>query len=305
MHGDFSVDEETPMGQADARLPPFTAVILYLVSQSRVVEMLDSLASLHANLPGHPWPVVLFHTGDFDDVEAQQTLVRQVDEYLGADAESMRFAARLEFVKLEWALPEGIPDNVTQVDPVEAFRWPGYHHMCAFFAVHVFTHPRLQDVTYYMRMDTDSLIEEPLCYDPFELMHRNRKVYGYRSVGGDAFEVTRGLPEYVADYASRHSPVADRLRHNDWDGAYVDEDGEMVVPRTLGYFNSFEIVALQAFRRPDVQEFFSRLDERDAPIRYATVQMFFDDERDTEEFCGMKYYHPQVPTPHCPCVPLS
>ncbi len=114
-------------------------------------------------------------------------------------------------------------------------------------------------MTYYMRMDTDSLIEEPLCYDPFELMHRNGKAYGYRSVGGNAFETTRGLLEYVTDYASRHSVVAARLRHNDWDGAYVDEDGDIVIPRTLGYFNSFEIVALQAFRRPDVQEFFDDL----------------------------------------------
>ncbi len=128
----FDVEEETPIQSPS---PPFTAVILYLISQSRVVEMLDSLASLHAKLPGHPWPILMFHTGDFDDAAAQQTLIRQVDEYLGGDAESMLFAARLEFVKLDWALPEGIPDNVTQVDPIEAFRWPGTSRSCLVYSI--------------------------------------------------------------------------------------------------------------------------------------------------------------------------
>ena len=43
--------------------------------------------------------------------------------------------------------------------------------MCAFFSAPIFTEPRLQNVTYYMRLDTDSLIKEPLCYDPSEVMH--------------------------------------------------------------------------------------------------------------------------------------
>ena len=32
-------------------------------------------------------------------------------------------------------------------------------------------------------------------------------------------------------------------------------------------------------------------DVGDAPIRYATVNMFLDIERDTEKFCAVPYFH--------------
>jgi len=46
---------------------PYTAAILYLVRLEDASNLLDSLASVKRNLPGPPWPVILFHTGDFDE----------------------------------------------------------------------------------------------------------------------------------------------------------------------------------------------------------------------------------------------
>lgn len=122
-----------------------------------------------------------------------------------------------------------------------------------YFSAPVFSEPRLKDVTYYMRMDTDSLITEPLCYDPFEVMHARQKSYGYRSITNDIDEVTIGLRTLVHDYTSAHPAVAERMRENKWQWPHLNEEGEMVTPRILGYNNNFEIVKLDAFRRPDVK----------------------------------------------------
>lgn len=111
---------ETP-----ANTLPYTAVILYLVARSRATELLDSLASIHTNLPGPPWPIVLFHTGDFDDERTRTELIARIVNHLGEASASSLFAERIEFVKLDWRLPQGIPANKELLDPIESYRWPG------------------------------------------------------------------------------------------------------------------------------------------------------------------------------------
>lgn len=104
---------------------PYTAAILYLVRLEDASELLDSLASVKRNLPGPPWPVILFHTGDFDEEGSRIELVDNVYNHLGANNGSKEFSERIEFVKLDWRLPEGISSDVDVVDPVFAHRWPG------------------------------------------------------------------------------------------------------------------------------------------------------------------------------------
>lgn len=106
--------------------PPYTAVILYLVTLSRSSELLDSLASINTNLPGSSWPIVLFHTGDFDGEHERAEFITQVRGHIGREHGSFQFAERIEFVKLDWRLPEGI---TADKDIVEYYRWPG--EVCA------------------------------------------------------------------------------------------------------------------------------------------------------------------------------
>lgn len=104
---------------------PYTAAILYLVRLEDASNLLDSLASVKRNLPGPPWPVILFHTGDFDEEGRRIELVDNVYNHLGANNGSKEFSERIEFVKLDWRLPKGISSDVDVVDPVFAHRWPG------------------------------------------------------------------------------------------------------------------------------------------------------------------------------------
>lgn len=161
--------------------------------------------------------------------------------------------------------------------------------MCGFFATQVFDHPRLSDVTYYMRLDTDSYIFAPLCdassspsliskhktsasslaqrtrtdmdiVDPIARFHARNATYGYRSRTSDPDWVTHGLWALADAFASRHTAVEFRLRANGW--SWPSERGQgqessgtpMKDDDFPTYYNNFEIVKLEAFRRPDVRE---------------------------------------------------
>ncbi len=98
------------------------------------------------------------------------------------------------------------------------------------------------------------------------------------------------------------------------------------------YYNNFEVVKLEQFRRPDVRLWLDEImkdplrifkyrwgkrlsssriihlihsSTGDAPLRYATVSMFFNLEHEVELFCDVKYYHQWLQDPQCKCVPLE
>ncbi|KZP29785.1 glycosyltransferase family 15 protein [Athelia psychrophila] len=292
---------------------PYTAAILYLTRSSRSSELIDSLSSLHNFVPGPAWPIILMHTGDYDDEEAQIDFVSDLRTHIGTENGSWTFAERVEFLKLDWSFPAGVSHDIDVVDPVMPNVWPGYHQMCAFFTAPIFDLPRLKAVTYYMRLDTDSLITAPLCYDPFEVMYTRQRSYGYLGISNDIDEVTIGVRGLVHDYAGAHPDVKERMDRNGWAWPHENDEGEMITPPIRGYNNNFEIVKLATFHRPDVRQWLEDLTsvpERwykyrwgDGPLRLVTTSMFLE-EKDLEVFCGMHYYHQYNAKIQCPCVPL-
>jgi mannosyltransferase len=104
---------------------PYTAAIIYLVRLSSESQLLESLESVYRYLPGHPWPVILFHTGDFDEESPRTNLIGHLHDLIGVGNASRAFSDRIEFVKLDWQLPKGISSDKNIVDPVDAHRWPG------------------------------------------------------------------------------------------------------------------------------------------------------------------------------------
>ena len=119
----INVDPSTP--------GPYTAVFIYLVSKNRASELLDSLASVHRNVPtAQPWPIVLFHTGDYDEIAAQRDFVADMRDRIKAEENSSieiseSFAGRIEYVKIEFPWPEDFPKDKALVDPVFPSVWPG------------------------------------------------------------------------------------------------------------------------------------------------------------------------------------
>jgi mannosyltransferase len=125
--------------------------------------------------------------------------------------------------------------------------------MCEFYAERIFDNPRLQYVTYYLRLDTDSTILEPLCYDPIERVHSNNLSYAYVSARTDPRWVTDGLWELVDAYALRTPGVDARMTRNGFPWPKERYMPVMKDEEFPMFYNNFEIVKLDRFRGPEVQ----------------------------------------------------
>lgn len=256
----------------------YSAVILYLANLRRLLELQTSLRSLFRNLPpqtSHPWPILLLYTEDLDDADLRSDFGLRLYDYLGGGQDAWWFVSRIEWVRLEWALPATISHDKEVVDPVFDDVWPGpsltpsaffpffnyfrinitgYHLMCAFFATQIFAHPRLRDVTYYMRLDTDSYLLSPPCEDPFARMHSRNASYGFRATGSDPPWVIHGMWAFLSQYARAHPAVEAKLAENGWQWPSGREEAEgMSNAGFPGYQNNFEVVNLDAFRKPEVR----------------------------------------------------
>ena len=267
----------------------YTAAIIYLAERDRLDDTIHSLGSLQLYIPWRvQWPIILFHTGDFENHDVLSEFYTKLEKDKWTKGLHSQLRKRIQFVRIDFTFPPGVSPDINVYNPEEFdWRWPGehthvlsvpvnvlsftkrvcftapslgYHHMCRFYAEQIFHHPRIRNLTYYMRMDTDSFIMKPLCYDPIEHVHHRNRVYAYNRITPDEGYVVRGMWNFIDRYARSHPGVDDQLRRNKWpwpqgrdrwiaDGIKYDGIG---VP---AYSNNFEIVRLKAFQRRDVVQF--------------------------------------------------
>ena len=86
----------------------------------------------------------------------------------------------------------------------------GYRRMCRFWFSGVFELADVRNLTYLMRLDTDSELRcRADSRDPFEVMARRRAIYGYVAVKMDHQRVARNLTAFGAAYARRVPQIQD------------------------------------------------------------------------------------------------
>ncbi|KAJ7458324.1 glycosyltransferase family 15 protein [Mycena galericulata] len=308
--------------------PPYTAALVYLLSvmpgPRPADEIFDSLALMQKYIPWRQqWPVLLLHAGGFADAETQAGFLSRTRT--GAkthgldDAAAETLVQRLEFVETHHELPEGIPAAGAGDDPVWAQEWPAYHHMCAFYSYKIFSHPRIRDLTYYLRLDDDSSVLGPTCLDPFEYMHTSNKSYAFRHFSPDMGWVTEGLHPFVNNYARRHPAVDRQLAKNNWewpgDRAWPGREEDFGRGANFpSYETNFDLVKVPRFRTPEMLEFFAELASEpkrfywnrwgDAPLRLAAVHMFLDVATEVHQMCEIPYAHKDYIFEDCDCTPL-
>ncbi|KAJ7658258.1 glycosyltransferase family 15 protein [Mycena polygramma] len=308
-----------------AAVAPYTAAIVYLVSvmpgPRSPDRLLRSLALLQKNIPWrHEWPVLLLHAGAYDTEDSRRQFLDRLresakDHALTSEATDSMLQ-RIEFVTTHHELPHGIPVDGVADGPIWNGEWPAYHHLCAFFSYKIFNHPRIKDLTYYLRLDDDSYVREPACLDPFEYMHVHNKSYAFRQQSPDAGWVTEGMWPLVSNYAQRHPDVEARLTHNnfEWPANRFWPNNYGVGVNFPSYETNFDLVKVPRFRTPEMTAFLDDLasDPRrfywyrwgDAPVRFAQVNMFLNVAEEVVRMCGIPYAHKDRPFEDCECVPL-
>ena len=170
--------------------------------------------------------------------------------------------------------------------------------MCRFWFSGVFELEDVRRLSYLMRLDTDSELRcRPGSRDPFELMARQRAVYGYVAVKTDHPMVAKNLTAFGAAYARRVPQIQDAFYR-------FPPHAPTNCPAPMFYTN-FEIMNVSWFaaharlrspgRRRD-----GKTENRwgDAPLRWLTLALFA--RRDQLLCFGGEYdYRHRGPQDHC------
>ena len=118
--------------------------------------------------------------------------------------------------------------------------------------------------------------------------------YGYKIIKGDEYFVTIGLNEFVENYIQRFRLLNHTL-FNDWNKYHPNRRHQPLI-----YYNNFEVVHVQSFLTEEVLDFAKNVDQSyqiyqsrwgDAPLRYATVNLFLNTSKDVWNFCDLVYKH--------------
>ncbi|KAL1512026.1 hypothetical protein AB1Y20_005301 [Prymnesium parvum] len=126
-----------------------------------------------------------------------------------------------------------------------------YFHMCNFFFSRVFSHPALAAAKYFMRLDSDSCFHGRIP-NVFRLLDERPDVsYIANDDNHDCNELVRGLRALTLDFAKSHN-----LSLREGVGAKGFPPGANCL---RGYYNNLEVVRLDAFRRSEVFEEWSRV----------------------------------------------
>jgi hypothetical protein len=165
----------------------------------------------------------------------------------------------------------------------------GYKNMCRFWAGEVFRHPKVQEYDYYMRLDCDSFITDPIGYDPFEMMAREDKDYAFMTGGKfrDTEPYYQGINDALREFEGQYTgtPIIKNKVDDLWEG--------------LLYYTNFEIVRVKAFSESLYMNLFDHIERvngiyihrwGDHIIRYAGIHILIGFDR-VKEITDIKYAH--------------
>lgn len=155
-------------------------VIAYLIHQKRIDELSLSLESLFRHYNDRfQYSILLFHETGFQVKGAKEAIGKRIGDDRSALLEFHEIIGFSQFPPgfdigddVEKAKRENVPD---------AWRYPGYHHMCSFWFRKLLLQPRMSSVEYVMRLDSDSTIRAPITYDLFDYVHLKGIRYAYRA----------------------------------------------------------------------------------------------------------------------------
>jgi hypothetical protein len=253
--------------------------ILYLIKNNHLDRSVVGIHStFHHFNDYYNYPVLfLYEKKNFNVTRAKELYSQRLS---GAQM------ALIEFVELELA-PVPSDFNFTaekQAGIVWEWAFPGYQQMCTFWFKQSFDHPRLRNLTYYMRLDTDGYIISNFTRDPFQMMYEKKLVYATRAHSGEPESVTHDMIPFLRDYTKDRIPV---------------NDLGLKSPNVEQFYNNFEIVHVPAFSQDHVKHFYEEVNRTynvyrwrwgDGPLRYYATRLFFRNDR-MFSYCGFHYNH--------------
>ncbi len=284
------------------------AAIVYLSEFKRLFMLSSSLKYLFNNFNQQfEYPIVIFHYGNLNNIIARLLIC------LSVGPENCELIEIIEAVGINEFPPSFEPSTANADNTAFFHLFPNYHFMDAFFFMKIYWQPWIiaNNISYYLRLDSDSYITKKINYDLFNYMESNHLVYGYRVRDGEHPCCSRLLTKFIRLYANEKniplsSPEVNWIKNlNDDELSKRDQNEATAFPMTQ-YYANFEIVHVPSFRDdPHVSSWLQSVwnDERyhvngiftnrwgDSLLRFYTIHMFPQLENRIHFFCDLDYFH--------------
>ena len=256
----------------NAPKPKINACVIVLARNADLAVLARTIGDFERNFNHrHNYPYVIFNRNPFTSNFKRTIgkLARAHVEFASIPENQWRIPKKLSLKKIRHSLMT-IGHSVT------------YRHMCRFYSGFFFQHPATLPYDYYMRIDVDSLFPCPIERDPFEMLTKENKTYGFRPQEYAPTVVSlwpRILEWLNASGLNENEKAANTL-------AFIsDDNGRTLSQQMCIFYNNFEVATFALFRSPSYLSYFTHLDrsggfyfERwgDAPVHTYYVNLMLD-----------------------------
>lgn len=287
------------------------AAIFYLTQNTdvRKTYLKTSLYFLFKNFNAkYKYPVVLLHEGDFDPKSQQEIILsvrsscRSLVTFVELDKEDFQVP---DFVDLKKA------QHSIEMKPVPYWRNLKYRLMCRWWMVHMPKYAKGYD--YIMRMDDDSIVEEPIKRDLFGWMDDKKLIYASNLIHVDCGMCCYGMQDFFQSLFPDRKDFIEKLfvrgetptqNIHDFRSVItiasapdVPTIGETLqLPMPIMYYNNFHITKTSFWMQEDVRKTVNAVDKNgsifyyrwgDAPLQSIIVALHGKPEEISR--CQFKY----------------
>jgi hypothetical protein len=272
---------------------------IFILTQNtieRKVYLKTSLYFLFKNFNAkYKYPVIILHEGDYTE-EAKKEIIagirsecRNLLTFKQIDEEDFRIPSHIDIDKM---------NSIIDLRVVPYWRNQKYRSMCYFWMKNFSKYTK--DYNYVMRLDDDSIIEEPIKYDLFEMMSDKDYIYISNIIHLDCSLCNYGMKDFfLKHYASEKDKINElfmdhtlnnnneyfnkfkslhkALNNEDYEGASI----ELNMP--FMYYNNFNIINVDVWNKPEIQDIVNKIDEQgyifycrwgDAPLQTIILSLY-------------------------------
>jgi hypothetical protein len=219
------------------------------------------------------YPVIILHEGDYD--------LKSQDEILSGIRENNKSCVSFkELDKSDFVLPEHIDrarvEKIIDLQPVPYWRNMGYRLMCNFWIKNFQKYT--EDYDYVMRLDDDSIIEEPVVNDLFKIMQDKKLIYMSNIIHVDCGVCNYGMKDFFKKIMPEHAEKINnglfidkkmQLEDNNPSHQKIKElckinEGDDIssiinIDMPIMYYNNYFVTDTKFWKRDDVKDYTDKI----------------------------------------------
>jgi hypothetical protein len=239
--------------------------------------------------------VIILHEGDYTEDAKKEIIAgirgecRNLLTFQQIDEEDFRIPSHIDIDKM---------NSIIDLRVVPYWRNQKYRSMCYFWMKNFSKYTK--DYNYVMRLDDDSIIEEPIKYDLFEMMSDKDYIYISNIIHLDCSLCNYGMKDFFLkhyenkrdkinelfmdhtlnnnnEYFNKFKKLHNALNNED----YTDTSIELNMP--FMYYNNFNIINVDVWNKPEIQDIVNKIDEQgyifycrwgDAPLQTIILSLY-------------------------------